>query len=130
MATVVWGDEPEERAVVSAEDVREVLVEVDRLAAEHPLIVDVTVDSGDTLGVALGGDVSVLLFGVASKKPPYFVSRGRAPRRGDGVVGFGYFGSRTEFLESQVIPLRDALDAACLFVADGERPGNVGWTEV
>ncbi|MFD0523060.1 hypothetical protein [Paractinoplanes durhamensis] len=87
MATVVWGDEPEERAVVSAEDVREVLVEVDRLAAEHPLIVDVTVDSGDTLGVALGGDVSVLLFGVASKKPPYFVSRGG--RRGAVMVSSG-----------------------------------------
>ena len=130
MAELVWGDSSSETAVVSASEVRGRLIELDRLAATHPFIVDVTIDNGDTISIALGREVSVLNFISASKRPPYLASEGRPPASGDGVVRFGYFGSMTEFPEGQAIPRSDALEAVCSFVATGSLPENIVWSEV
>ena len=75
MAEIAWGDSSSEAAVVSAGEVRDKLIELDRLAAVRPFIVDVTIDNGDTISIALGREVSVLNFISASKKPPYLAPR-------------------------------------------------------
>ncbi|BCJ55411.1 hypothetical protein Asp14428_68860 [Actinoplanes sp. NBRC 14428] len=130
MPAITWGDSASEAAVVSADEFRGRLIELDQHAAARPFIVDVTIDNGDTISIALGREVSVLNFTSASKKPPYFASEGRPPESRDGVVRFEYFGSMTEFPEWQAISSSDALEAVCSFVAAGILPDNILWSEV
>ncbi|AVT32939.1 hypothetical protein C6361_29645 [Plantactinospora sp. BC1] len=130
MAAITWGDSASEVAVVSADDLRGRLIELANHAAARPFIVDVTIENGDTISIALGREVSVLNFTSASKKPPYLASEGRRPRPNDGVVRFVYFGSMTEFPEWQAISSSDALEAVCSFVAAGTLPTNISWSEV
>ncbi|WJK42639.1 Imm1 family immunity protein [Solwaraspora sp. WMMA2056] len=130
MLAITWGGGSGEAAVVSGDELRGRLIELDRHAAARPFIVDVTIDSGDTISVALGREVSVLNFTSASKKPPYFASEGRLPGSRFGVVRFEYFGSMTEFPEWQAVSRNDALEAVCRFVAAGVLPDNILWSEV
>ncbi|GIF24009.1 hypothetical protein BJ973_004621 [Actinoplanes tereljensis] len=130
MTEIVWGGGAGESAFVTAASVRSVLVELDRSAVAFPFIAEVVIENGDSLGIALGRVKSVLNFVSASKKPPYLASEGRSPAAGDGVVRFDYFGSATEFPSWQEIPMSDAMDAVCNFVATGVRPDSVAWTEV
>jgi hypothetical protein len=130
MVTITWGDSSSEVAVVSADELRDRLIELNQHASVRPLIVDVTIDNGDALSIALGREVSVLNFTSASKKPPYLTSEGRLPGPNDGVVRFEYFGSMTEFPAWQAISSSDALEAVCSFVAAGTLPKNLHWSEV
>jgi hypothetical protein len=130
MVAITWGDSSGEAAVVSADELRGRLIELDQHASVRPFIVDVTIDNGDTLSIALGREVSVLNFTSASKKPPYLTSEGRPPGPNDGVVRFEYFGSMTEFPAWQAISSSDALEAVCSFVAAGTLPKNLHWSEV
>ncbi|MDP9793723.1 hypothetical protein J2S43_002235 [Catenuloplanes nepalensis] len=130
MVEITWGDSAGETAAVSVDELKGRLIELDRLAVERPFIVDVTIDSGDTISIALGRETSVLNYISASKMPPYLVSKGGSPAPDAGVVRFGYFGSMTEFPNWQAIPRSDALEAVCSFVAAGTLPENVLWIEV
>jgi hypothetical protein len=130
MPAITWGDSASEAAVVSADELRGRLIELDQHAVARPFIVDVTIDNGDTISIALGREVSVLNFTSASKKPPYLASEGRPPGSCDGVVRFEYFGSMTEFPEWQAISSSDALEAVCSFAAAGILPDNILWSEV
>jgi hypothetical protein len=130
LAKVVWGDALSERTVFSELELREVLSELNESAKRGPYIADVTIRRGDTLSVALGRDVSVLSFVSSTLDPPYFASKGRSPRAGDGFIDFLYHGAPTQFPEWQAIPYEAAVDATCLFVSQGTLPAVVDWITV
>lgn len=130
LAKVLWGDALYERTVASEVELREALNELNDSAKREPFIADVIIQSGDTLSIALGRDVSVLSFTNSSLDPPYFASKGRPPRVGDGVVEFLYHGAPTQFPAWQAVPHVVAVEVVCLFVTQGVLPAVIDWTTV
>jgi hypothetical protein len=56
--------------------------------------------NGDTLGIALGMEESVLNF-ISFQEAAILRQQGIPPKSSDGVLRFEYFGSMTEFPEWQ-----------------------------
>ncbi len=72
--------------------------------------------------------MSVATFASSPADPPYFVSLGREGSAEPLV--FFRDGHWTEFGAKSAIPVSVAIDAARQFLATGERPTMIEWTEV
>lgn len=60
--------------------------------------------------------------------PPYYGSK--ADPQADGLVGFFYRGSWSEFLRTFAVPIANEREAMREFFETGQRPRTVEWEEV
>lgn len=128
MLKVQW-DSNSERQVDSVEQLDVLL---DKLDEQHngknAIMVTVElVDSGDTLTIGVGRNLSVLSMVPGSGDPPYYSSVG--DENSNGLVTFLYMEEPTEFPLRKCIPRELARQAMQHFAATGERSDQVKWEE-
>jgi hypothetical protein len=105
--------------------------ELSRLQAAYetkPTIVELTLESGDSLSIGLGLEWTVLSHVPASLDPPYHASVG--DEHASGSLWFDYFGSSSEFPMTQAVRTDEAMDAMRGFLRTGELPPTVRWQQV
>jgi hypothetical protein len=112
--------------VQTEERLRQLLVEAADDAHEQPLVVELLSPDGAELTIGLGRDVSIATF-KASLDPPYYVSTGGAEE--ESLV-FYRDGHWSEFSGESAISPEAAQEAALRFLATGDRPSNIEWSEV
>lgn len=128
--------DPRGEVAVATSD--ELAVMLRRVAREveptGPILVMVTRQNGDEMGVGLGDPFSVLTFGTADREPPYLVSKGRWKFRPRDEVVFFFKGQHTQFDQKDVVPFEAALTAVLSFVGAAGPPqpipGVLDWDEV
>lgn len=128
MLKVQWGPASE----LQVDSVEQLDVLLDQLDSEHHadeaiLVVVESDDSGNTLTIGVGRNLSVLSFVPGSGDPPYYSSVG--DEESEELVTFRYMGESTEFPLRKCIPRELAREAVRHFAATGERSDQVSWEE-
>jgi Immunity protein Imm1 len=104
---------------------------VDRAHAEsrtEPSVLELVLESGDTMSIGIGREITVLSSVASSMDPPYFASLGDASA--NGFVSFMYGGHVTEFPMSQAIPMSVARAALRDFYVSGGLSDAIEWQQV
>ena len=110
-----------ERVLVSEQDVRNVINEVQR--SGKPTMLFVEHDTGRMLALGLGGQESVLTF--VDTDGTSFHSVGDISR--SGVLKFWCRDQVDDFMAEMAVPESVAIDAALAFAATGTAPPNITW---
>ena len=84
----------------------------------------------DSLGLALGGEETVLCFNFGHGNPPYFASRGEAATNEPVLTAFIGLAHHSEFPRRWVVPVSEGRRAAREFLLTGTRPSSLKWEEV
>lgn len=98
-------------------------------ARDAPFIVNVELANGDSLGIGLGTDETILSFTAGSLEAPYFASLG-ADEQVEPLIEFTVGGQWTEFPRRNVVPLEEGRQAMREFVTTGQLSDAVRWEEV
>jgi Immunity protein Imm1 len=114
--------------VDSREDLESLLARLDAAGREgEPFIAMLVHPEHGTLGIGLGSDTSIATFERADGEPPYLISQGGA--NGGADPAFYFEGEWSEFPAEAAIPTADARRAMAEFLASGDRPPSLTWTE-
>ncbi len=115
--------------------------------AERPQFVELVLADGQTLGLGVGLDLTVLSYVPADNEPPYFVSRAGAPADeadgdedgdadgdeddddDDDDLGFDYGGEWSEFPLGTAVPFDVGVDVFVEFLTTGARSTLIEWEE-
>ncbi len=125
--TIQWQAGQEPVVVESEEQLLQLLADAEEDAAEQPLVVEIRSPDKAALTIGLGQEASIATF-ASSVAPPYYVSSG-GPGHDEPLVFYRY-GHWTEFGSDAAISPDAAREAARRFVATGDRPSNIEWSEV
>lgn len=126
MFKITWNSNS--RRAESLQDVEQVLDTIHAASKEDPILVTVEIEeSGDSLAIGLGADLSVLNYVAGTRNPPYFTSKGS--QDGDRVLSYRFGGDVSEFPVRNGIPVALARKAAKHFCQTGERIAEVHWEE-
>src|SRR5262245_48719868 len=106
MFTVEWNSHSEQ--VESATDVDRLLDRLHVLFVSDPRMVIVSFETGESLSIGLGREITVLCSTGPDKNPPYYVSRGAVV---DGTIEFLFGGEWTEYLLKNAVPISVAREA-------------------
>lgn len=128
--TLVWGENDQEKTIVSDEDeLDRILDELTRVAIDDdmPMSVELSVSDNTTLMIVLGLEVSQVTFYSFSSSDgrEYFVSLG--PADDDEWVVFYYRGHYSEVPRKTFIPIHIARAAIREYFQTGARPKEVSW---
>ena len=86
-------------------------------------------DNGNSLGMVVGGDETMLHFSYGHENPSYFVSKGELNIDEPIMPCFLLFQQHTEFQRKHVIPLAKGLLAVHEFYASNTLPTSIEWVE-
>ena len=114
-----WSDQS--RPIATLQELRSLVEELRALS--FPTMVFFEHDSGRTLVVGLGHDLSVLTFVEADGAS--FHSRGDTSE--SGFLLFDCRDERQEFYREMAVPESEAIKAATAFFPAGLRPDNIDW---
>jgi hypothetical protein len=87
-------------------------------------------DDNNQLGLAVGGNETVLSFTYGHGDPPYYASKGKLDTDEPIFTCFLLFEHHTEFPRRQVIPFNDGVLACHEFYNLGNLPSRIEWIEV
>jgi hypothetical protein len=87
-------------------------------------------DNDNQLGLAVGGNETVLTFTYSHGDPPYYVSKGKLDVEEPVFTCFLLFEHHTEFLRKWVIPVESGIAACHQFYNTGGLPSCIEWVEV
>jgi hypothetical protein len=127
MFTITWNEERAEAASPAEVEARLHALEVAFRNGDPTLVTVERMDTGDSLAIGLGLDVSVLNYVSGTLDPPYFTSSGGPDD--DGAVSFSFGGESSEFRLRNTIPVVLAYRAMLRFCNDGSRSGEVTWEQ-
>jgi Immunity protein Imm1 len=118
--------------IESAEQLDAALSEATPEARIHGMlnIVFIEAENGDCIGLAVGGDETVLCFDYGHRLPPYYVSRGSSHDEDPVLTAYTSFQHHTEFRRRNVIPAGAGRLAALEFFRTGALPECIEWEEV
>ena len=103
---------------------------VDATKADIYAFVTLNSDDGYELGIAVGGDRSVLSYQSANGEPPYMASLGTVMRHSEVLTAYAWFAHHTEFPGDYAIPWSQALAATQQFFEGMRPPEAVTWQMV
>jgi len=84
-------------------------------------------ESGDSLAIGVGRDLSVLNYVPGTGDPPYFTSLGNESAK--GTIVFHFMGQWSEFSMRNAIPFDQARKAVRFFFETGKLSDKVKWEE-
>ena len=87
-------------------------------------------DDENELGLAVGGDETVLSFTYGRDNMPYYASKGKLDTEEPVFTCFLLFEHHTEFLRKWVIPFEIGIKACHEFFNSGDLPTCIEWVEV
>ena len=87
-------------------------------------------ENGNSLGIVVGGDETMLHFAFHHERPPYYLSHGRQDAKGPGMLCLLLFERQEEFASEHVIPYEAGLLAVREFYESGTLPASLKWVEV
>ena len=87
-------------------------------------------ENDNQLGLAVGGDETVLSFTYGHGNPPYYASKGNLNVEEPIFTCFLLYEHHTEFLRKYVIPFQIGINACHEFYETGKLPSCVAWVEV
>ncbi len=87
-------------------------------------------DAGDLLGLAVGGDETVVTFIYGHSSPPHYVSKGTLDVEEPVFTCFALFSYPTKFSRKCVIPIELGITACHEFYNTGSLPKCIEWVEV
>jgi hypothetical protein len=87
-------------------------------------------ENDNQLGLAVGGEETVLSFTYGHGNPPYYASKGNLDVEGPVFTCFLLYEHHTEFLRKYVIPLQLGIRACHEFYRTRKLPSCVAWVEV
>jgi hypothetical protein len=135
---LVW--EREEQWVRTTEELQAALERLASSAKKRPFIVELFGESGASISIGLGRDISVVNVASAGGNPPYWQSvrkenesryREMSLSGDDGEpIVFYYGGQWSEFPPTSGVPTVDALRAMQEFFRKEELPDHIQWLEV
>jgi len=86
-------------------------------------------DNENELGLAVGGDETVLFFKYSHGNIPYYASKGKLNKEEPVFTCFLFFEHHTEFLRKWVIPFEFGILACHEFFSSGDLPKCIEWVE-
>jgi hypothetical protein len=114
---------------LEANSLEQLDVALDHIAADRggqaPCLVNVYLENGDSLSIALASEYSMLDFARAGGEEPFMVSLG--DRDALGIVELDFQGQLTEYPRWACIPPALARDAIRYFFETGELSPKVTW---
>jgi len=128
MYTISWNEH--EQRLDSPDEIDRLLDNLHKcFSSGDPTLVTVErEDTGDSLSIGLGRDMSVLNYVRGDKDPPYYTSTGGSD--GDEAISFRFGGEWSEYSLRNAIPLSIARSAMRQFCETGELTKNIEWEEV
>jgi hypothetical protein len=119
----------EEYAVRSTGELDQIL---DRLTADTPAdmprLAELINDAGDSLGLVIGADVSLLSFVGNAGNPPYYISVGELRAEGLFVL-YVYGGHYSELPRRYCVSVEEAREAMRVFLEIGCLTDHLQWEE-
>ena len=117
-------DNAERFEVTSWQEARSLIERVGSQADPPCLVEFYNSDSGQSLGLGVGRDFTVVTY-QDSLDPPYFISLGNKER--SGTEWFCYGNEQTEYLAMNLVPMDQGIAALKHFVENRTQPENIAW---
>lgn len=97
---------------------------------EKMSVIFLSVENGNEISMAVGGNETVLGFVYAHQNPPCLASKGEAESEEPVMTCYSVLEHHTEYPRSWVIPFSEGMAAVQEFFVTGDLPKSISWVEV
>jgi hypothetical protein len=125
-ARLEW-DDGQTIEVATVDELDRAVSRIHEAAADEPVVAELILDNGDSLGIGLGRLRTVMWFVAGSKEPPYLTTVGDERVDPNEVIVFTYGDEPTEYPAIAAIPIERAIEALKEFFVTEKLPTSVDW---